>query len=100
MGAVLKDEITEAFSECKALNDVITEKEKEFKTMSAEIEEKHPLHLSYLSELSKINDMKKLDYELTLCNDAIKLLTAKKELLMNEVVENKNLYNVLHTAMK
>ena len=46
-----------------------------------------------------MNDFQTVDSELKLCQDSIKFLQMKKELLTKEVLENANLLHVLHSAM-
>ena len=87
LGAVLKDDTVEAFSECKAFNQHIEEKNKELAELSKELQEKYTNaeQREYFKELDKINDFQTVESELKLCQDGIKFLQLKKELLTKEV---------------
>ena len=99
LGLVLKDDAQTAFKECKTASELIKLKTKEYEDLQKELTEKHP-HTDYFNILQSMTNVKQLDVELAVCNDAIKLIELKKTLLLPEVKDNPNFLEILHNAIK
>jgi hypothetical protein len=99
LGMTLKEEATQAYAEATQLREIIKKKEADLERVKDETLSKHTGHIEYINLLISLNDVKDVNEELCVCNDVIKILELKKQLLTPEVRENQTLLMLLHNAI-
>ena len=95
-----KEEIQAAFNESKAFGEDLSNQEDLLKKMFDEFYKTYPADVEYINVLSDLRNMKDIDDEINRCTIANNICLLKKKLLSEEAIENKNLVDLLHSAIK
>ena len=96
---LLKGEALQAFTECRAFDEHIKEKQKELDVRVNDCISKHPSHEQYFLSIMQNDDVKTANSELSMLHDAVKCMEMKLELMTDNVKENGNLLSVLRSAL-
>ena len=97
--AVLKDDKAKAYTECVAYINHMKEQQKAFDVMVNDFSSKHTNSAEYYKYIFDLDDMKAVDSEMNMLNDALKCLQLKKELMSENVKESGNLLEVLKMTL-
>ena len=99
MKSLLKENTAAAFSECVVFNERMRETQKEIDTLVNDFSIKYPTQSDYYKFTMESDNLKLIESEIDMLNDALQFLTLKKQLMIDQQKESGNLFEVLRGAV-